>query len=154
MNKIFLFTLVISFVSLFPELTTAQSALETNEKQLRAAILDYVEGIYNVQPDRIRRSVSKDLVKQGYYRPRNSTEYSLSPMSFEELIHTAETYNKRGWIPQDAPKKIEIYDVSEKVASAKLEAIWGFDYMMLGKDDSGKWKIVQVLWQSYPAKKG
>ncbi len=124
--------------------------LIAEKEKVRMALLDYIEGIYNVEPKRIERSVSKDLVKVGYYRPRTSDEYSLSPMSYEELINIAETLNLSGWIPDDAPKKIEIYDVSVKVAVAKVEAIWGFDYMHLGKDEAGNWKIMQILWQSYP----
>ncbi|MGH9838243.1 MAG: nuclear transport factor 2 family protein [Blastocatellia bacterium] len=37
-------------------------------------------------------------------------------------------------------------------ASAKLVAEWGMDYFHLAKYD-GKWKIVNVMWQSLPPKK-
>ncbi len=37
----------------------------------------------------------------------------------------------------------------DQTASVKLIAEWGIDYMHLAKYD-GRWKIVNVLWQSHP----
>ena len=61
----------------------------------------------------------------------------------------ATTYNDDGHIPANAPKKIELFEVLDKTASAKLTANWGVDYFHLAKVD-GKWQIMNVLWQSQP----
>jgi len=37
-------------------------------------------------------------------------------------------------------------EVKERVASAKVKAIWVFDYMLLSKKN-GKWIIDKVFWQ-------
>ena len=71
-------------------------------------------------------------------------------MDYEELQHTAATYNRKQWLPEWAPAEIEIYEVKEKVASAKVKAIWGFDYILLSKKND-QWIIDKVLWQSYTA---
>ena len=34
---------------------------------VKRAVLDYVEGVYNVDPDRIERSVHTELAKRGFY---------------------------------------------------------------------------------------
>ena len=34
--------------------------------------------------------------------------------------------------PADAPKIIEIFEVADQTASAKLTAWWGIDYLLLG----------------------
>jgi hypothetical protein len=44
---------------------------------------------------------------------------------------------------------VEIYDVQDQTASAKLTAWWGTDYLLLARID-GRWMIRQVLWQSPP----
>jgi hypothetical protein len=67
-------------------------------------------------------------------------------------VEIARTYNKEGKLRKDAPKDIQIYDVLDQTASAKLTAEWGIDYMHLAKMD-GKWMIINVLWQSHPPKK-
>src|SRR5688572_31911705 len=45
----------------------AQTNTEDREA-VRLAAVDYVEGIYNVQPERIERSVHPTLVKRGFYK--------------------------------------------------------------------------------------
>ena len=73
-------------------------------------------------------------------------------MTFDQLVDLAGKWNKAGRINGDeAPKEIEIYDVMDKTAVAKLSAQWGVDHMQLAKID-GKWMIMNILWQSYPPK--
>ncbi|HSR69479.1 MAG TPA: nuclear transport factor 2 family protein [Acidobacteriota bacterium] len=119
-----------------------------DEKGVRAAIEDYVLGIYLVEPERIERSVHPDLWKRGFYR--QDGQYTLYPMTFEQLVKLAGDWNENGRVdPESAPQKIEIYEVLDKTASAKLTAEWGIDYFHLAKVD-GKWVIMNVLWQSPP----
>ena len=123
---------------------------QSDKEQVKMAILDYVEGIYNVQPDRIRQSVHPQLTKKGFWRPRDETTYKdESLMTFEELVELAGKWNAKGTLPKDAPKEIEIYDVQDQTALAKLTAHWGTDYFHLAKYE-GKWMITNVLWQSHP----
>lgn len=131
---------------------TAQSQEGADKEAVRQAVLDYVEGIYNVEPARIERSVHPDLAKLGFSRRRAETAYGPgSKMTFAQLVDIAKTYNKEGRLPKDAPKEIVIYEVLDQTATVKLTAVWGIDYMHLAKFD-GQWKIVNVLWQSHPKK--
>jgi hypothetical protein len=133
--------------------TAAQQETNADREAVRQAVLDYVEGIYNVQPERIERSVSPNLAKMGFYRPPTETTYRPgSKMAFEQLVNIAKNFNKDGKLPKDAPKDIVIYDVLDQTATVKLTADWGTDYMHLAKVD-GKWMIVNVLWQSHPPQK-
>jgi len=116
---------------------------------VRNTILDYVEGIYEVDSTRIERSVHPQLRKRGYWYNADKGKYADNlDMSFEQLRHLSATWNKDGNSANDkSPKKIEIYDVNDRTASAKLTAEWGIDYFQLAKLD-GKWMIMNVLWQS------
>ena len=114
---------------------------------VKAAVLDYVEGIYQVQPERIERSVHPSLRKHGFYV--KDGKYVEVPMTYEQLVKLAGTYNSKGKIPKDAPKEVTVLDVMDKTASAKLIADWGMDYFHLAKYD-GKWMITNVIWQSLP----
>jgi hypothetical protein len=115
---------------------------------VEAAVLDYVEGVYDADPDRIRRSVHPDLAKFGFARRSTNDDYRIIPMTFDQLVELAGEYNADGTkVPAGAPKTIEILDVLDQTAAAKLTASWGVDYFHLAKYD-GRWQIVQVLWQS------
>ena len=137
---------------LFAVPVAAQQEANADREAVRQAVLDYVEGIYNVQPERIERSVSPNLAKLGFYRPATETTYRPPrSMAFQQLVEIAKTYNKEGKLRKDAPKDIQIYDVLDQTASVKLTAEWGIDYMHLAKLN-GKWMIINVLWQSHPPK--
>lgn len=121
-----------------------------DEVLVREAVLDYVEACYEVQPERIEKSVDPSMAKLGFFRGKAETEYrDGEAMTYQQLLETAAKYNKSGKLPKDAPKEIEIFEVLDKTASAKLTAQWGIDYFHLAKVD-GKWKIYQVMWQSKP----
>ncbi len=118
-------------------------------KMVYNAVLDYVEGVYNVQPERIKRSVHPDLKKLGYYWDKKGKWHPI-PMNFEELVKLTANWNKDGSKANaDSKKIITIFEVKQKTASAKVEAVWGQDYIQLAKLD-GKWMIMHVLWQSIP----
>lgn len=123
-----------------------------DREAVRQAVLDYVEAIYEVNPQRIERSVHPELAKRGYFKKKGETDYSSQPMTFQQLVDVAKNFNKNGRVPKDAPKEVVIFDVSDQTASAKLTAVWGIDYMHLAKYN-GKWMIVNILWQS-PPKRG
>lgn len=127
----------------------------TDKELVQAAIEDYVDGIYNVQPDRIKKSVHPELVKKGYWKGKDKADYAYDGiMTFDQLVKLAETWNAKGWLAKDAPKKIDIYDVQDQTACGKLTAYWGTDYFQLAKVE-GKWMIMNILWQGplSPAKK-
>ncbi|MGH2495845.1 MAG: nuclear transport factor 2 family protein [Ktedonobacteraceae bacterium] len=117
-------------------------------EEVRQAVLDYVEGVYEGNPSRIRESVHPDLIKGGFFAV--DTTYQFTAMTFTEFVELAKNYNNDGRIPSDASKDIVVYDILDQIASAKLIAWWGTDYMHLAKYH-GKWMIVQVLWQTHPS---
>jgi len=124
---------------------------ETNEQEREAvkqAVLDYVEGVYNVDPSRIERSVHPDLAKGGFFQKEVEASYSFTSMTFAQMVELSKSYNKDGKMPKDAPKEVIIFDVLDQIASVKLIAWWGIDYMHLAKYE-GKWKIINILWQTY-----
>jgi hypothetical protein len=132
-----------------PSVLSRTQAAQDREA-VRQAALDYVEGVYTVQPERIQRSVHSSLDKRGFYKKDASAPYVEMPMTFDQLVNLARTWNKEG--KRDTSiKKVEVLDVLDKTAVAKVTASWGVDYMLLGKYD-GAWKITQILWQSPPPK--
>jgi len=124
---------------------------EEDHQGVKAAIEDYVEGLYLVDSTRIIKSVDTTLRKLGYwYNPKDSSYYDNLYMSHKSLVSLAAKWNSEGTeADENSIKKIEIYDVNSKTASAKLTAVWGIDYFHLGKVN-GKWKIYNVIWQSTP----
>lgn len=122
-----------------------------NYQAVYAAISDYVEGIYEVAPERIERSVDTDLHKLGYYyNPEQEKYLDNLPMTYDQLYNLAANWNREGeQADENSAKDIVVFEVNDKTASAKLTAKWGIDYFHLAKVD-GQWKIKNILWQSPP----
>ena len=126
---------------------------EEDEKEVREACADYLYGIYEVDPKRIERSVHPELRKIGLARWGDAKDYKSYPMTYAELHELAGKWNAGGdKVTDESPRKIEVLDVLDQTATAKLTAEWGIDYFHLARFD-GKWKIINVLWQSHPPKK-
>ncbi|CAN5774315.1 MAG: nuclear transport factor 2 family protein [Pyrinomonadaceae bacterium] len=138
---------VLFMMMALPVVVPAQSSGQP--ESVKQAVLDYVEGVYEVSPTRIERSIHPDLAKRGFFIKKGETVYSPHTMTFPQLVELSKNYNKNGHVPKDAPKEVVMYDISDQTASAKLIAVWGIDYIHLAKYD-GKWKIINVLWQSPP----
>ena len=138
---------VLFMMMALPVVIPAQSSGQP--ESVKQAVLDYVEGVYEVSPTRIERSIHPDLAKRGFFIKKGETVYSPHTMTFPQLVELSKNYNKNGHVPKDAPKEVVMYDISDQTASAKLIAVWGIDYIHLAKYD-GKWKIINVLWQSPP----
>lgn len=130
----------------------ASTPLQDETEAVRQAVLDYVEGVYNVDPARIERSVHPELTKLGFYRQQGKDGYTGGKMTYTQLVELSKNWNKEGKLPKTAPKEITIFEVQDQTATAKLTAQWGTDYFHLAKYD-GKWQIINVLWQSPPPKK-
>ena len=120
----------------------------TEADKVKAACMDYIEGFYEGDEAKLKRSLSPNLLKFGYWKNKGAESYqSEGQMTYDEALAYARGVKEKQRFPKaDAPRGIEIYDVGEQIAAAKVTAWWGFDYMLLAKKD-GKWMIEQVLWQ-------
>ena len=143
-NIYFLILVVLTFAAAAP------GQANDDADGVRKAALDYVESVYEVDPSKAERSVHTDLVKRGFFIKKGETAYSPHAMTFAQLVELSKNYYKAaGGAPKDAPKVVNVFDVSDQTASAKVTASWGIDYLHLAKYD-GRWKIINILWQSPP----
>ena len=115
------------------------------------ACFDYIHAFYKADTTLAYRSVHKSLRKTGFYWDKEKEMYSDQlEMPFDDLVALAKRWNADGSrADEKTPKGVEVFEISDKTAVAKVSAIWGIDYMTLMKMD-GKWMIVNVLWQSPP----
>lgn len=131
----------------FGQATDASAA--SDEAAVRAAVEDYVEGLYQADSTRIMRSVHPSLRKIGYwFDKKNEVYHDNLEMTYVELVSLSARWNASGKrANENSPRAITIYEVNDKTAIAKLQAVWGIDYFQLAKS-GGKWFIMNVIWQS------
>ncbi len=125
----------------------AQSADRTG---VYNAAMNYIDAFYHSEPFMIERSVSEDVIRRGYYWKGLDSAYSdLRSMTYAQMIQLAKDWNKSEWLPADAAKKVDVLDVQDKTAVAKITVYWGIEYLQLAKTGD-QWKIINILWQSIP----
>ena len=133
-----------------PAIAAAQNPAAEREAVRRAA-LDYLEGFYEGDSTKHIRSIRPEVFKFGFSRQADSTFRGMR-MTWEGFhAFTNRVRTNKTFAAADAPKQVEIYDVQDQTASAKVTAWWGIDYLLMARFD-GKWMITHVLWQSPPKK--
>ena len=145
--------IVICFVSISSAIQAQKTFDPAHTKAINEAILNYVEGVYELDTARIYSSVHPELAKRGFaYNKNNAAWSSKMEMNFPQLVDLTKNWNKSGTrANKQSVRTVEIFDIQDKTASAKVTAAWGTDYFHLAYIDN-KWLIVNVLWQTPPVK--
>ena len=90
---------------------------------VRRAVLDYVEGFYEGDSVKLARSVRPDIYKYGFWRPRDSTSYAGEQMKYPEFFDYARNVKQKNrQAPATAPKVVDVFEVQNQTASAKVTA--------------------------------
>jgi hypothetical protein len=133
-----------AFAVILPSTARAQTAADSTA--IRAAALDYIEGWYAGDPDRMTRALHPALVKRIVAVNRETGEAFIDDMGAGKLIAgTRAAYGRE--TPEDQRRtEVTILDVFGNAASAKIDAGGWIDYLHLAKID-GRWTILNVLWE-------
>jgi hypothetical protein len=142
---ILMLALVLMFVSTSRAQTTVSAA---DSAAIKQTALDYIEGWYEGNAQRMEKSLHPELAKRMVETNRNGKS-RLNQMSAMTLAQ----YTRAGGgksVPKDKQQKdVTILDVFENAASVKVIASDWVDYMQMAKFD-GRWVIVNVLWELKP----
>lgn len=109
--------------------------------------LDYIDGYYTSDGDRMERALHPELAKRIVIT--RDGESRLQSMTAEQLIQATEG-GGAGQIPQAARREdVAILDIYRNVASVRIDAGPWIDYLHVARWN-GEWKIVNVLWELAP----
>jgi hypothetical protein len=142
-------------VLLLTLLAAAPAAAQTagDSAAIRTTALDYAEGWYTGDAERMGRAVHPELVKRIVVADTATGKSVLQNMGASALVNgTRHGYGKT--TPRDQQQKdVTILDIFGNAASAKAVMADWVDYMQLAKVD-GRWVIVNVLWEKKPGRVG
>ncbi|NER18470.1 nuclear transport factor 2 family protein [Spongiivirga citrea] len=112
---------------------------------------NYIDAFYKVDTTLAYQSVHKDLRKVGWWYNDKTKSYSGPlEMPFNKLVDLAKKWNLKGdRTDANSIREVKVLEVSDKIAVAKVSAVWGIDYLNLVRTDEG-WKIINIVWQSKP----
>ena len=141
---------VLLILLLFTISFTAQKK-EQAFKQVTKAAFNYIDAFYKADTTLAYKSVHKEVRKVGWWYNDKDKAYSSNlEMPFKALIDLAKKWNLKGdKANKNSVRKVVILEVSDKIAVAKVTAVWGIDYLNMVKTKDG-WKSINIIWQSKP----
>ena len=139
-------TLVAALAALAAPLA-AQSAADS--AAIRQAALDYIEGYYQGNGERMERALHPELAKRIVRTNPENGRSSLGQMSALSLVQGTRAGGGRDTPSERQQKDVTILDIYRGAASAKVVASDWIDYLHLAKWN-GRWVIVNVLWELKP----
>ncbi len=115
------------------------------QSAIKQTALDYIEGWYSGDAERMERALHPDLAKRIVITDAQGKS-RLNQMSAMGLVQGTRRGGGKA-TPKDKHRKdITILDVDENAASVKIVASDWIDYLHIAKFN-GRWVIVNVLWE-------
>ncbi|HMX29948.1 MAG TPA: nuclear transport factor 2 family protein [Blastocatellia bacterium] len=131
---------------------TVRAQSDADREAIKQTALDYIEGYYEGNAERMERSLHPDLAKRIVRANPSTSKSRLEHMTAPTLVQIAGNMKSRA-VPKDKQQKdVTILDLFENAASVKIVANDWIDYLHVSKFD-GRWVIVNVLWEMKHRKK-
>ena len=135
--------IVLASIAALGQATTEQDAI-------KRTALNYAEGWYEGDAEKMESALSPDLAKR-IVRTNPEGQGMVNQMTALSLVQ-----GTRGGFGKKTPKAeqqkdVTILDVLGNAATVKLEMRDWVDYMHIGKVN-GKWVVINVLWELKPKK--
>lgn len=144
MQKFALLFVTILFLSVGQ--VNAQSTPDT--ELIKQAALDYIEGWYEGNAERMERALHPELAKR-IVRTDPKGRSGLGQMGAMTLVQSTRAGGGKTTPKEKQQKDVTVLDIFGNTASAKVVASDWIDYMHLAKWN-GRWVIVNVLWEMKP----
>ena len=141
MRPLSLLTLIL--LALGPQPVRAQS--HDDSLRIRDAALDYIEGWYAADADRMARALHPELAKRIMYSDSLGNVW-IRNMGATELVRGTRAGGGSRIPAPDQRKEIRILDIFQNAASARIDAGGWIDYLHLVRW-RGRWVILNVLWE-------
>ena len=115
---------------------------------IRAAALDYIEGWYQGNGERMERALHPELAKRIVNTNPNGRN-SLGQQGAMTLVNSTKAGGGKSTPMDQQRKDVRILDIFGNTASVRVDASTWVDYLHVAKWN-GRWVIVNVLWELRP----
>jgi hypothetical protein len=157
-NSVLLLVLLASFSQVaaqqLPSSNSSKPADAANADAaaIRQTALDYIEGWYEGNAERMERALHPELAKRIVRTDSKSGRSRLDQMSALSLVQATRARASQATPKEQQQKEVTILDLFENAASVKIVANDWIDYLHLARFN-GRWVIINVLWELKPEKK-
>jgi hypothetical protein len=122
---------------------------KSNQDAIRQTALDYAEGWYEGDADRMERALHPDLAKRALMLDPRTGKGKIDHIGAMGLVQAVRKGYGTKTPTEQRRADVTILDVYGNAASVKVEMHDWIDYIHMSKLD-GRWVIVNVLWEFSP----
>jgi hypothetical protein len=121
------------------------TAADADKVAIKQTALDYIEGWYEGNAERMERALHPELAKR-IMRTDAQGRSRLDQIGAMTLVQSTRRGGGKQTPKEKQQKDVTILDVFENAASVKIVASGWIDYLHLARCN-GRWVIVNVLWE-------
>jgi hypothetical protein len=151
MKRLFLVLVAIVLVCNFEARAQTIASSDADQTAIKQTALDYIEGWYEGNPERMERALHPELAKRIVHTNQQG-QSRLDQMSAMSLVQGTRRGGGKSTPKEKQQKDVTILDIFENAASVKVVASDWVDYLHVAKWN-GRWVIVNVLWELKPKAK-
>ena len=148
MKKGMIIVLSLVAVGLLTSVASTGPTDEAEKTAIRQAALDYIEGWFEGNAERMDRALHPQLAKRLLEVVPQTGQERFTHLTKDQMIE----FTKRGGgnrVPADKRNiKVTVLDMTKTMAVVRTDCSQFIDYLTLAKGAGGQWKIVNVLWEN------
>lgn len=142
---LFLIALLLLYFSVLSVFGLGEGDAVADKDAIKKAALDYIEGWYEGNAERMERALHPDLAKRGVFVDQKTGKIVMRSLGAQDMVK----YTKAGAgkSPEKKEKvKLTLLDMYKNTACVKIVSPDFVDYLQLARYKDG-WAIVNVLWE-------
>ena len=125
-----------------PAQVSDDRGVASDEEGIRAIVLDYFEGWYDGDVERMRRALHPQLAK----RSLADDGVSLEELTAAGMVEATAKGQGRRDDPEERRLEIVVQHVYDTIASVRVLSVPYAEYVQLVRTRDG-WKIANAMWQ-------
>jgi hypothetical protein len=141
-------SLYLAFVPVLLLAGTLDAQTSADSVAIRQTALDYIEGWYEGNAERMERALHPDLAKRIVNVDQRGRSV-LGHQSAMTLVQNTRRGGGKDTPPADRRTGVRILDTFGNTASVRVDADRWIDYLHIAKWN-GRWVIINVLWENRP----
>ncbi len=137
----------ITLLAMMSAATPVFAQTSADSAAIRATALDYIQGYYEGNTERMERALHPSLAKRIVVE--RGSEILVQNMTAEQLIDITRRGGGTSMPVSERRSDVQITSLFGNAATVRIDATGWVDFLHVGKVD-GRWVIINVLWEMRP----
>ncbi|MFH1195012.1 MAG: nuclear transport factor 2 family protein [bacterium] len=122
-----------------------------DETAIRQTVLNYAEGWYSGNSERMGKALSPDLAKRGIFPTEDGKGTQIYNASYKQMLEWTKMQPNKLKDNPGVVEEVKILDLGQNIATVKCVMKDFIDILQLAKINN-EWKILNAIWEPNTSK--